>query len=437
MTTEADLRSDILGLVSEYGENRDADVEFVAGETSVPVSGKVLGPEDYVALVDASLDGWLTSGRFHDDFQRALAQFVGVRNSVFVNSGSSANLVALSALTSPKLGNRALRPGDEVLTVAAGFPTTVNPIIQNGLRPVLVDIELGTYDAIGERLREAVGPKTKAIMMAHCLGNPFDLDTVMELKEKYGLFLIEDSCDALGATYRGKKTGSFGDTATASFYPAHHITTGEGGAVFVNSPLIRKQVESFRDWGRDCYCETGHDNTCKKRFEWQLGELPKGYDHKYIYSHIGYNLKATDMQAALGLSQLKKLPSFIEARNTNFAFLLEGLKNVSGLFMPRATENSEPSWFGFPITLDSGLSFTRNELIEFLDERKIGTRLLFGGNLTRQPAYRDVDFRVVGDLTNTDIVTERTFWVGVYPGLNVKMLQYVIDSIKTFVAERG
>ena len=437
MTHSSPVRSQILDLVAEFAAHELGSEGFVPGATPVPVSGKVLDPEDYVNLVDASLDGWLTSGRFHNEFQQQLAKFVGVRNSVFVNSGSSANLVALSALTSPKLGKRALQPGDEVLTVAAGFPTTVNPIIQNGLRPVLVDIELGTYDAIGDRLREAVGPKTKAIMMAHCLGNPFDLDTVMDLKEKHGLFLVEDSCDALGATYRGKKTGSFGDTATVSFYPAHHITTGEGGAVFVNSPLIRKQVESFRDWGRDCYCETGHDNTCKKRFEWQLGELPKGYDHKYIYSHIGYNLKATDMQAALGLSQLKKLPSFIEARNRNFAFLLEGLKDVPGLLMPRATEHSEPSWFGFPITLDSGLAFTRNELVEFLDERKVGTRLLFGGNLTRQPAYRDVDFRVVGDLTNTDIVTERTFWVGVYPGLNVEMLQYVIDSIKSFVAERG
>ena len=434
----AELRAQILSLVEDFGAAASVSTAaFEPGVSPVPVSGKVLTAEDYVSLVDSSLDGWFTSGRFHDEFQRELSKFVGVRNSVFVNSGSSANLAALSALTSPKLGKRALQPGDEVLTVAAGFPTTVNPIIQNGLRPVLVDIELGTYDAIGERLREAVGPKTKAIMMAHCLGNPFDLDTVMALKEKYGLFLVEDSCDALGASYRGKKTGSFGDTATVSFYPAHHITTGEGGAVFVNSPLVRKQVESFRDWGRDCYCETGHDNTCKKRFEWQLGELPKGYDHKYIYSHIGYNLKATDMQAALGLSQLKKLPSFIEARNSNFAFLLEGLKNVPGLLMPRATEHSEPSWFGFPITLDSGLAFTRNELVEYLDERKIGTRLLFGGNLTRQPAYRNVDFRVVGDLTNTDIVTERTFWVGVYPGLNAEMLQYVIDSIKTFVAERG
>lgn len=427
-----------MSLVADYGEvSSEKSEDFVPGETPVPVSGKVLDAEDYVHLVDASLDGWLTSGRFNKDFERALAKFVGVRNSVFVNSGSSANLAALSALTSPKLGKRALQPGDEVLTVAAGFPTTVNPIIQNGLRPVLVDIELGTYDAVAGQLRNAVSPKTRAIMMAHTLGNPFDLDTVKDLCDKHGLWLVEDSCDALGATYRGQKTGSFGDTATVSFYPAHHITTGEGGAVFVNSPLVRKQVESFRDWGRDCYCETGHDNTCKKRFEWQLGELPRGYDHKYIYSHIGYNLKATDMQAALGLSQLKKLPGFIEARNQNFQFLQKRLQNVSGLIMPRATEHSEPSWFGFPITLEEGLGFTRNEMVEFLDSRKIGTRLLFGGNLTRQPAYLNVDFRIVGDLKNTDIVTERTFWVGVYPGLTNQMLQFVVDSIVSFVNYKG
>jgi len=433
-----DLRSRILELTVEFGAERTGNVErFIPGVSAVPVSGKVLDPTDFVNLVDASLDGWLTSGRFHKSFEQALAQFVGVRNSVFVNSGSSANLVALSALTSPKLGKRALKPGDEILTVAAGFPTTVNPIIQNGLRPVLVDIELGTYDAIADQLSGAVSPKTKGIMMAHTLGNPFDLDIVMELKEKHGLWLVEDSCDALGATYRDKKTGSFGDTATVSFYPAHHITTGEGGAVFVNSPLVRKQVESFRDWGRDCYCETGKDNTCKKRFEWQLGDLPKGYDHKYIYSHVGYNLKATDMQAALGVSQLQKLPEFIRRRNENFEFLYAGLSGVSGLILPRATDNSEPSWFGFPITLDEGLKFSRSELIQHLDERKIGTRLLFGGNLTRQPAYRNVDFRVVGDLTNTDIVTERTFWVGVYPGLTEPMLQFVVDTISEFVRTRG
>jgi CDP-6-deoxy-D-xylo-4-hexulose-3-dehydrase len=438
MENFAQMRATILDLVADYGSSKsNAQTVFLPGETPVPVSGKVLDSHDYVNLVEASLDGWLTAGRFHTEFQRRLARYVGVRSSVFVNSGSSANLVALSALTSPRLGKRALQPGDEVLTVAAGFPTTVNPIIQNGLRPVLVDIELGTYDAVAEQLREAVSSKTRAIMMAHTLGNPFDLDTVKDLCDKHGLWLVEDSCDALGATYRGKKTGSFGDTATVSFYPAHHITTGEGGAVFVNSPLVKKQVESFRDWGRDCWCETGHDNTCRKRFAWQLGELPLGYDHKYIYSHIGYNLKATDMQAALGLSQLDKLPRFIDARNKNFSFLHEGLKAVSGLIMPRATEHSEPSWFGFPITLEEGVAFTRNELVEFLDSRKIGTRLLFGGNLTRQPAYLNVDFRVIGDLKNTDIVTERTFWIGVYPGLTNEMLQYVVDSIAGFVKDRG
>ena len=433
-------REDILAAVRGYAKRKLATSEFVPGTTPVPVSGKVLDPEDYAALVDASLDGWLTAGRFHPLFERALARYVGARDSVFVNSGSSANLCALSALTSRKLasykkrfGKRPLEPGDEVLTVAAGFPTTVNPIIQNGMRPVVVDVELGTYDAIAERLREAVGPKTRAIMMAHTLGNPFDLDTVRELCQEHGLWLIEDSCDALGSTYDGKRTGSFGDTATVSFYPAHHITTGEGGAVFVKSPLVRKQVESFRDWGRDCYCETGHDNTCFKRFEWQLGELPAGYDHKYIYSHIGYNLKATDMQAALGLSQLNKIDGFVAARKANFEHLHRRLTGVEGLILPFATPKSDPSWFGFPITIDPEHPADRNLLTRFLDDRKIGSRLLFAGNLTKQPAYRDVDFRVVGDLTNTDIVMNRTFWVGVYPGLTPPMLVYIADSIIEFV----
>lgn len=426
-------RQQILDQVRSYAESVLTKPEFKPGESTVPVSGKVLDPADYAALVDASLDGWLTAGRFHTSFERALARYVGARSALFVNSGSSANLVALSGLTSFKLGKRALKPGDEVLTVAAGFPTTVNPIIQNGLRPVVVDVELGTYDAIADRLREAVGPKTKAIMMAHTLGNPFDLDVVRELCQEHGLWLIEDSCDALGSTYDGQRTGSFGDTATVSFYPAHHITTGEGGAVFVKSPLVRKQVESFRDWGRDCYCETGHDNTCFKRFEWQLGELPYGYDHKYIYSHIGYNLKATDMQAALGLSQLDKLDGFVEARKKNFAYLTKKLEGVEGLILPKATPKSDPSWFGFPITLDPEHPVDRNALMRFLDDRKIGTRLIFAGNLMKQPAYRDVDFRVVGDLTNTDIVMNRAFWVGTYPGLTEPMLDYIAESITEFV----
>jgi len=426
-------RKQILDLVRAYSQDRLSSGEFTPGTSMVPVSGKVLDPSDFVALVDSSLDGWLTGGRFTEEFQRALAKYVGARSSVFVNSGSSANLLALVSLTSSKLGSRALRSGDEVLTVAMGFPTTINPIIQSGLKPVVVDVEIGTYDAIPEMLCEAVGPKTRAIMMAHTLGNPFDLGTVQRLCQEHELWLVEDSCDALGATYDGKRTGSFGDTATASFYPAHHITTGEGGAVFVKSPLVRKQVESFRDWGRDCYCETGHDNTCLKRFEWTLGDLPTGYDHKYIYSHIGYNLKATDLQAALGLSQLAKLDLFVSRRRANFEYLFSRLSGVDGLIMPRATPNSEPSWFGFPITLDPQHPVDREELLRFLDSRNIGTRLMFAGNIVRQPAYRDVDFRVVGELTNSDIIMRRSFWVGVYPGLTEPMLDFIADSIIEFM----
>jgi CDP-6-deoxy-D-xylo-4-hexulose-3-dehydrase len=427
-------REAILKLTHEFAEEALISQEFVAGDTPVPVSGKVLSPEDFVSLVDSSLDGWLTAGRHTKVFERQLADFVGARSALFVNSGSSANLCALSGLTSPKLGDRALKPGDEVLTVAMGFPTTVNPIIQNGLKPVVVDVNLDTLDANSEKLREAVSPKTKAIMMAHTLGNPFDLDTVQELCKKHDLWLIEDSCDALGSTYRGQRTGSFGDTATVSFYPAHHITTGEGGAVFVKSPLVKKQVESFRDWGRDCYCETGCDNTCFKRFEWKLGDLPEGYDHKYIYSHIGYNLKATDMQAALGVTQLAKLDFFIQRRKENFNYLESALSKVEGISIAKASPHSDPSWFGCPITLDPKHPVNREELLRFLDSRKIGTRLLFAGNILKQPAYKDIDFRVVGDLTNTDIVMKRSFWVGVYPGLTKPMLDYVIDSISDFMA---
>jgi len=427
-------RKSILDAVESFATKSLATKNFVPGVSVVPVSGKVLTPPDLVALVDSSLDGWLTAGRFTEDFQRKLAKYVGARDCVFVNSGSSANLVALSALTSPKLGADQLKPGDEVLTVAMGFPTTVNPIFQNGLKPVVVDIELQTYDAIVDRLREAIGPKTKAIMMAHTLGNPFNLDVVQELCKEHDLWLIEDSCDALGSTYRGQRTGSFGDTATVSFYPAHHITTGEGGAVFVKSPLVKKQVDSFRDWGRDCYCETGCDNTCLKRFEWKLGELPEGYDHKYIYSHIGYNLKATDMQAALGLSQMDKLDFFVSRRKENFNYLYKQLEGTDGLLLPKATLNSDPSWFGFPITLDPKHSVNREELLRFLDSRKIGTRLMFAGNIMRQPAYLNQEFRVVGELTNTDIVMKRTFWVGTYPGLTNPMLDYIAESIKDFMS---
>lgn len=430
-------RDGILNEVKNFFDSENSKLNFIAGETPIPVSGKVIDGEDISSIVDAALDGWITSGRFTDSFQRELANYIGVRDALFVNSGSSANLVALSALTSPKLGKRALKAGDEVLTVAMGFPTTVNPIIQNRLNPVLVDVELGTYDAISERLIEAITPKTKAIMMAHTLGNPFNLDLVTKLCKENDLWLVEDSCDALGSTYRGEKTGSFGDLATISFYPAHHITTGEGGAVLVKSPLVRRQVESFRDWGRDCYCETGKDNTCQKRFEWALGELPKGYDHKYIYSHIGYNLKATDLQAALGLSQLKKIDSFVEKRRENFNYLYKGLEKTEGLLLPRATENSDPSWFGFPITLDPNHPVDREDLLRHLDSLKIGTRLMFAGNITRQPAYSGVDFRIVGDLINSDIVMRRSFWIGVYPGLTKKMLSFVVEVIKDFMAKAG
>lgn len=432
-----DLRLEILELTKKYAELKLDPKPFVPGVDPVPVSGKVLTSEDFVALVDSSLDGWLTAGRFTVDFERALANFVGIRHALFVNSGSSANLLALSALTSKKLGKRALQPGDEVLTVAMGFPTTVNPIIQNKLRPVVVDVDLETLDANSALLEEAISPKTRAIMLAHTLGNPFDLDTAQRLCKENDLWLIEDSCDALGSTYRGQRTGSFGDTATLSFYPAHHITTGEGGAVFIKSPLVKKQVESFRDWGRDCYCETGKDNTCAKRFGWKLGDLPEGYDHKYTYSHIGYNLKATDMQAALGLAQLAKVENFIQKRKDNYRYLSAQLSSVEGISLAKATTHSDPSWFGLPITLDLAHPVNREDLLRFLDSRKIGTRLLFAGNVTKQPAYQDVDFRVVGDLTNTNIVMSRSFWIGVYPGLTIQMMDYMIESITDFMTGRA
>lgn len=427
------LRSQILSLTGEFAEAIQKPRKFLPGLTDIPVSGKVLTPPDFQSMVDACLDGWLTSGRYTAQFEKALAQYVGSRSAMFVNSGSSANLLALSGLTSKKLGDRALKAGDEVITVAMGFPTTVNPIIQNGLVPVLIDIDIHTLDALSEMIEEAVSTKTRAIMMAHTLGNPFNLDEVQRICEKYNLWLIEDSCDALGSKYNGKLTGSFGDTATLSFYPAHHITTGEGGAVFVKSPLVRKQIESFRDWGRDCYCETGKDNTCNKRFEWKLGDLPYGYDHKYTYSHIGYNLKATEMQAALGLSQFSKLDFFVEKRRTNFDYLKQRLSHIEGLKIAEATKNSEPSWFGFPITLDVNHPANREDLIKFLNSRKIGTRLVFAGNITKQPAYKDVNFRIVGDLKNSDIAMMRSFWLGVYPGLTPEMLDYVADSVSEFM----
>jgi len=428
-----ELRREILALVAEYHEVAFAPREFVPGESAVPVSGKVFGASEIQHLVESGLDFWLTAGRFAIDFERRFARVMQARHAMLVNSGSSANLLALLALTSPSLGEDRLEPGDEVLTVAAGFPTTVNPIVQNGLVPVFVDVELGTYGPIVEQLEAAVGERTRAVMIAHTLGNPFDLDAVTALVEKHDLYLIEDCCDAVGATYRGRSVGTFGDLATVSFYPAHHITMGEGGCVLAHKPAMKRLVESFRDWGRDCWCETGKDNTCGKRFDWQLGNLPCGYDHKYTYTHIGYNLKLTDMQAAVGVAQLERLPGFIEARRRNFATLHAGLRELDDvLVLPEATPNSEPSWFGFPILVREDAPFTRDALTRFLESRRIATRLLFGGNLVRQPAYEEVKYRVVGDLANSDRVMHGAFWIGVHPGLTDEMLAYMIESVNAF-----
>lgn len=431
MNDRADaLRQQILALTGEYYEAAFGGREFVPGTSPVSISGRVFDQRELQHLVDASLDFWLTTGRFAARFEREFARYFGVRDAVLVNSGSSANLVALSCLTSPKLGDRRLQPGDEVITVAAGFPTTVNPIIQNRLVPVFVDVHIPTYNIDVTRLEGALSERTRAIMVAHALGNPFNLEAVGAFAKKHNLWLIEDCCDAVGAMYGGKKVGTFGDLATVSFYPAHHITMGEGGCVLTNQPLLRTLVESFRDWGRDCWCEPGKDNTCGKRFDWQLGDLPCGYDHKYTYSHIGYNLKLTDMQAAVGLAQLDKLEGFIVARRANFEALRSGLEDLqSVLMLPEATPNSEPSWFGFPIAVRPEAPFTRNDMIRELESRKIATRLLFGGNLARQPAYRDTEHRVAGPLVNTDFVMDRVFWIGVYPGITAAMRDYMIEAL--------
>ena len=428
------LRAEILQLVAEYYKEAFAPVPFQPGVTPVPVSGRVFDDAEIKHLVEAALDFWLTTGRFAAQFEREFARFFGLRHAMLVNSGSSANLLALSCLTSPKLGDRALRPGDEVITVAAGFPTTVNPIFQNQLVPVFVDVHIPTYNIDADQLEAALSDRTRAIMLAHTLGNPFDVQRVVDFARRHQLWLIEDCCDAVGATYQGKKVGTFGDLATVSFYPAHHITMGEGGCVLTDNSKLKTLVESFRDWGRDCWCEPGKDNTCGKRFGWQLGELPEGYDHKYTYSHIGYNLKATDMQAAVGVAQLAKLPAFIEARRRNFQVLWQGLSDLAEFFiLPQATPGSDPSWFGFPITVADDAPFTRNDLVQFLEQRKIGTRLLFGGNLIRQPAYSDKKYRVVDNLINTDKVLHDTFWIGVYPGLTKQMLDFMISSIHDFI----
>jgi CDP-6-deoxy-D-xylo-4-hexulose-3-dehydrase len=429
--------SEILRLSKLFWRNKSVTTKFIPGETPIPVSGKVISEQDIASLVESSLDGWFTAGRFTNSFEKKLAAYVGTRKSIFVNSGSSANLLALTALTSYKLGKDKLNPGDEVITPAVGFPTTVNPIIQNGLLPVFVDVNLSTYDANEEALLSAVTPNTKAIMMAHTLGNPFNVEFIQQVCKENSLWLIEDNCDALGAKYFSKRTGSFGDTSTISFYPAHHITTGEGGAVLTKSPLIAKIIESFRDWGRDCYCETGCDNTCKKRFEWQFEDLPYGYDHKYVYSHIGYNLKATEMQAALGDSQIDRIEDFVDMRRNNFNYLKNGLEEINDFIMPSPQKNSEPSWFGFPITIKASSKLQRNDLIRYLDSKRIGTRLLFAGNLLKQPAYKNISHRTVGELHNTDLVLKNGFWLGVFPGLSTEMLDFVIMTIKEFVVNKS
>ncbi len=428
------IRQQIAMLVDQYAALEFSPKTFVPEQTIIPPSGKVIGAEELKNMVDASLDGWLTTGRFNDLFEKRLAEFIGVKHAITVNSGSSANLVAFSTLTSPRLGERAIKRGDEVIGVAAGFPTTVNPIIQFGAVPVFVDVDPLTHNIDASKIEAAISSKTKAIMLAHSLGNPFNLDIVTTLCKKHNLWLVEDCCDALGTTYKGKMVGTFGDIATLSFYPAHHITMGEGGAVFTNSHELKQIAESFRDWGRDCYCPPGKDNTCGKRFCWKLGNLPEGYDHKYTYSHLGYNLKITDMQAACALAQLEKAPVFIQKRKDNFKFLKERLKSCEEfLNLPEATEGSDPSWFGFPITVKKSSPVSRLDLTTYLDQNKIGTRLLFAGNLTRQPYMVNAEYRVSGNLTHTDNVMNNTFWIGVQPALTEEMLDFVVKKIESFL----
>jgi CDP-6-deoxy-D-xylo-4-hexulose-3-dehydrase len=434
--TAAELRAEILASAARFHASAFPDRAFTPGETPVPCAGRVFDADELVHLVDSALDFWLTAGRYAARFEREFARLVGVRHAMLCNSGSSANLLAVAALTSPKLGERQLRPGDEVITVAAAFPTTVFPLVQHGLIPVFVDVDLSTYNANPDRIEEAITPRTRAIMLAHTLGNPFDLDRVVALARKHNLWLIEDNCDALGSTFRGRRTGTFGDVATSSFYPAHQITMGEGGCVLTDAPLLKTIVESFRDWGRDCWCEPGFDNTCAKRFSWQLGDMPLGYDHKYVYTHAGYNLKLTDMQAAIGVAQLHKLVSFVEARRRNWKQLREALGGLEEFFiLPRAAEHADPSWFGFAVTLREDAPFSRNALVKSLESRRIATRLLFAGNLTYQPAFKGVDYRVSGELTNTDAVMNRTLWVGVYPGLTAPMMEWIADSFHQFAGQ--
>lgn len=430
-----DKRNEIINLSKEYMREKQKK-NIVPGSDYIAASGKCMDEDDLANLIDASLDMWLTSGRYGDKFEEEFAKFLGIKHCALVNSGSSANLVAITALTSHKLGDRRLKKGDEVITVAAGFPTTVAPIIQNGLVPVFIDVDLATYGFKAEDIEKAISTKTKAIFMAHTLGNPFNLNKVMEIAEKYNLWVIEDNCDALGAKYNNKYTGNFGHISTYSFYPAHHITMGEGGAVLADDDKLFNIIKSIRDWGRDCVCPPGHDNICKHRFTQKHGELPLGYDHKYVYSHLGYNLKVTDMQAALGLSQIKKLPGFIEKRKYNYKKLYEGLSSLKDYFiLPVPEENSEPSWFGFPITIKENMNFTRNDLTQYLEKNKIGTRLLFGGNLLKQPCFTEdnYDYRVIGDLKNTDIIMNNTFWIGVWPGIDDKCIEYIVKKFEDYI----
>jgi len=432
MKSEKELRSEIFEKVAQLYTLKNQE-EFIAGTSHIPYAGRVYDEKELISLVEASLDFWLTTGRFAAQFEKDLAAFLGIKYCLLTNSGSSANLLAVSALTSPKLGEKRLKPGDEVITTACGFPTTLNPILQNNLVPVFLDVEMGTYDIQVHHIEDAISDRTRAIIIPHTLGNPADLDIITHLVKKYDLWFIEDNCDALGSRYRGKTTGTFGHISTCSFYPAHHITMGEGGAICTNDPALKKIIASFRDWGRDCWCDPGCDNSCGKRFDWQLGDLPKGYDHKYIYSHIGYNLKITDMQAAIGVEQLRKLPGFIEKRKENFKVLSQSLKKYEEyLILPFATPNSDPSWFGFPIIVRGDAPFKREDIIRHLEEHKIATRMLFGGNLIRQPAYENMKYRSVGSLENTDAVMNNLFWIGVYPGLSQEKMNYIISMFDTF-----
>lgn len=433
-----DLKQEIFNLVTKYYKEKHKVKPFIPGETYIPYAGRVYDEKEMISLVDSALDFWLTAGRFARQFEKEFSNYLGVKHCILTNSGSSANLLAISALTSPKLGERRLKPGDEVITVACAFPTTVNPIIQNNLIPVFVDVDVGTYNIMVEKIEDALSKKTKAIFLAHTLGNPFNLDKILEICKKYNLWLIEENCDALGSKYNGQYTGTFGHIATFSFYPPHQITMGEGGALVTNDSQLKKLIQSFRDWGRDCWCEPGCDNTCGKRFSCQLGSLPFGYDHKYIYSHIGYNLKVTDMQAAIGVEQLKKLPLFIKARKKNFKFLYEGLKKYEKYFiLPEVEFKADPSWFGFLLTVRKDAGFTRDEIVKYLENNKIATRMLFAGNITRHPSFENVEYRIYGDLENTDFIMNNSFWIGVYPGYTEIIIKYTLEKIFIFINKKN